>query len=94
MQKILLYLSVALLAVACAAPPSLPPTTIAMVQFVDEIKVEQPISVAVDMDGRVYAGRRDGSVVVSSAAGEPLVTIPARNAAGKVVKGILRESGS
>ncbi len=85
MRKLLLYLSVVLLACACAAPPSLPPTTIAMVQFVDEIKVAQPISVAVDMAGRVYAGQRDGSVVVASASGESLITIPARNAAGKVM---------
>jgi len=85
MRRFLLYISAALLTAGCASsPPPLPPTTIAMVQFVNEIKIPQPISVAVDVDGRVYTGLRDGNVVITSAEGEKLVTIPGRDKAGQV----------
>lgn len=77
MRRLLLH-SLLVLAIisACASPPPLPPSTIAKVKFVNEISVDQPLSIVVAPDGNIYTGQKNGMVSVFSAAGELLFTLP------------------
>lgn len=71
---------------ACAAPPPLSPVTIAQVDFVAEISIEQPLAIAVDKAGLVYVGQKDGIITVYSANGELLSSLPvAKDAKGRAI---------
>lgn len=85
MRNLVFSLLILALTSACSSTPPPPPTMITKVQFVNEIRLRQPVSVAVDREGTIYSGMKDGSIEITSATGQKIAVIPGRDAGGEHV---------